>query len=204
MSRDTSMRFADMLTGINVYRSRVHRDANEVGVVISPPRAPSRLLEALQASFAGAEGLDETGQVLYDLAQSARRRLSVMTPFIDTDGAQRLVGLFRCSGGDVARELIVRSGRTQPLVAVADDLDSLGVRAYDYKLRHSGGWDESFHAKVVRVDDDQCYVGSSNMTESSFSHSLELGFRVSGVAGRRISRVVDAVIGVAQPLILRS
>ena len=59
---------------------------------------------------------------------------------------------------------------------------------------------ETFHAKVIRVDHDECYVGSSNMTKWSFDYSLELGFLVSGDAGARVSRVVDAVLTVSNEI----
>ncbi|MDC8010988.1 phospholipase D-like domain-containing protein [Tahibacter soli] len=135
------------------------------------------------------------------MADRAENRFTIMTPFVDANGAARIVQLFGASKASVARELIVRDRMPAALAELAGHLGRLGVRVFVFRLpRSDRGETETFHAKVVRVDDSECYVGSSNMTRWSFDYSLELGFHVTGRAATQVSRIVDAVIEVSNPV----
>lgn len=91
------------------------------------------------------------------------------------------------------------------LVKIAEELNALGVRCYNFRLDRAdmAGY-ETFHAKVVLVDPLAAYVGSANMNRWPFEYSLELGLRVTGKAGVRIAEIVDAVIHVSAPIYIHT
>lgn len=196
--REASRELALLMRGARLYRDRVHADADEVEVVISRPAAPSRLVAELERTIEGLWGLEETAVMLGQMAASATRRFSVMTPFVDEDGAKRIVSLFQATRREVVRELVVRDGLPAALAGKSSELKALDVVVHDFRLpRVNTPENETFHAKVVRVDDSECYAGSSNMTRWSFEYSLELGFHVRGAAAAKVSRLLDAVMAVS-------
>ncbi len=198
LPREASREVALLMRGARLYRDRVYTEANFVEVVVSRPAAPSQLVAELEQTLEGLWGLEETGLMLGQMAASATRRFSIMTPFVDEDGAERIVSLFRSTHPGVVRELIVRDGLPAALASVAGDLKAMGVTVYDFRIpRPDKSENETFHAKVVRIDASECYAGSSNMTKWSFEYSLELGFHVKGEAASKVSRLLDAVIAVA-------
>ena len=197
-TQDTAAQLKLMLRGTNIYRKRIHEDQDIVTVVISKPAEPSRFSSALEKTVEGFTGIDTTAQALIGLAQRARHRLTVMTPFLDESGMLRVLELFEATRSGVRKELIARRPFAPALRNRLTALNLLGVRVYDFRIfREEVGENETFHAKVVRIDDDECYVGSSNMTQWSFHYSLELGFHVKGTAGKRVSQVLDAIIQVS-------
>lgn len=198
LSQDMAREIALLMRGARLYRGHVHADANEVEVVISRPASPSRLVAELERTIEGLWGLEETAVMLGQMAANAMRRFSVMTPFVDEDGAERIISLFQATRTGVARELVVRDGLPAALACRASELKALGVAVYDFRIpRRDRPENETFHAKVVRVDDSECYAGSSNMTKWSFEYSLELGFHVRGAATAKVSRLLDAVVAVS-------
>lgn len=191
------------MRGARLYRERVYADANEVEVVISRPAAPSHLVAELQRTLEGLWGFEETAVMLGQMAANATRRFSVMTPFVDADGAERILSLFQATRTGVLRELVVRDGLPTALAGKAGELKALGVSVYDFRIpRPDKPENETFHAKVVRVDARECYAGSSNMTKWSFEYSLELGFHVRGAAAARVSQLLDAVVAVSERISL--
>jgi hypothetical protein len=192
-----------LLRGAKLYKERVHQDRDSVRVVISKPAEPSQLAAALERTLEGTWGMGTTEDILGEMAASARSRFTIMSPFIDQDGASRIVDLFEATRTNVRRELVVRDGLPPELHCHADSLKRLDVCIFNFRLPRSERVDrETFHAKVVRRDEDECYVGSSNMTRWSFKYSLELGFQVTGSAGEQVSRVIDAVIDVSPQIAL--
>lgn len=198
LPQDTAREVALLMRGARLYRDRVHADADEVEVVISRPAAPSRLVSELERTIEGLWGLEETTVMLGEMAASAMHRFSVMSPFVDDDGAERIVSLFQATRPGVTKELVVRNGLSDALSGKAGELKALGVSVYDFRIpRPDRPENETFHAKVVRVDESECYAGSSNMTRWSFEYSLELGFHVRGAAAAKVSRLLDAVLAVS-------
>ena len=194
---------ATLLRGARLFRDNVYVERDAVQAVISMPAAPSQLVETLKQTLQGAWGLETTEAVLGHMAAAARSRFTIMTPFVDADGARRIVELFAATAPSVRRELIVRGGLPEPLVAYANDIRRLGLSVLDFRIpRLDRAETETFHAKVVRVDDSECYVGSSNMTKWSFGYSLELGMHVRGVAAGTVSRVIDSVLAVSVPVVV--
>ena len=118
--------------------------------------------------------------------------------FVAENHVIALVAKDATAGTTVSKELIVRRPFPEALANCMTDLELLGVKIFDFRIsREDRNENETFHAKVVRIDDNECYVGSSNMTQWSFNYSLELGFLVRGEAGRRVSRILDAVLSVS-------
>jgi phosphatidylserine/phosphatidylglycerophosphate/cardiolipin synthase-like enzyme len=193
----------DMLKGADSYRQNIHRDADIVEVVLTRPPKPSRLEQALQASGYCYLGLGGTSETFEDMASRAVKRFVVMTPFIDREGAVTLLSLFKRVPDAVSRELVLRykdeSAPPPGFLAIAKELSSLGVVCYNYRLeRELGEGYETFHAKVVLVDDNWCYVGSANMTWTSFAYSMELGVSVRGSTAGRVGNLIDAIIRISK------
>lgn len=186
-----------MLSGIALYREKVHEDSDRVSVVLSKPPSPSLFSSALEQSLCGDWGLQETGDTFQRMAASATKRFLVMTPFLDTDGMERVLSLFEMTRPGVARYLVVRDGESPAVLAVKHRIYELGVLVFEFRLAKGSGQHETFHAKVVIADSDQCYLGSSNMTTWSFNYSLEMGFYVQGTAAARTCDIVDAVLSVS-------
>lgn len=204
-ARDTIVSVVSMLRGVALYSESVHQDENEVRVVLTRPPKPSRLEGALEASGYSYFGLDNTGEAFADMAVRASKRLVVMTPFLDNQGAALVLSLFEKTSKNVRRELILRSkdagAPPDGYLIIRTALQELGVSVFDYRIdRENGTGYETFHAKIVLVDDQWCYVGSVNMTQWSFAYSMELGVTVRGSAASRISQLVDSIIGVAKRL----
>lgn len=186
-----------MLSGIALYREKVHKDADRVCVVLSKPPSPSLFSAALAQSLRGDWGLQETGDTFQRMAASAVQRFLVMTPFLDADGLERVLSLFEMTRPEVERFLVVRDAGAKTITAVKEQLKELNVSVFEFRLAKGSGQHETFHAKVVVADNDQCYLGSSNMTTWSFNYSLELGFYVQGDSATRTSEIVDAVLAVS-------
>jgi len=190
-----------MLRAVNLYKLHVQRHLDEVMVVVSKPAHPSQLVALLEKTLEGFSGMQTTAHALIDLAHRATNRFTVMTPFVDDVGMGRIIELFESTNCKVARELIIRRPIPKSLIKNESNLKRLGVSVYDFRIsRDEAGEHETFHAKVVRCDDSECYVGSSNMTQWSFDYSLELGLLVRGEAGRRVSIILDAVQSVSIPV----
>ena len=200
--QDLHARLAPLLAGAAMYRADVHEDTDVVQVVVTLPPEPSAVALELRNLASGMWGMVDTKEVLPALAERAKRRFCVMTPFIDEVGAPIVRNLFERSRSCHRKSLIIRStpeGELPPGVqAIRRDLDALGVEIRSFRIdrAESAGY-ETFHAKVLLADDDEVYVGSANMTRWSFEQSLELGVLVRGKAARTIARVVDAIESVS-------
>lgn len=195
--RELAEQLAPLLNGARLYRERVHRDADQVDVVLTKPPAPSQVSLRLEAMLEGSFGFRDTRQLLPAIAESATETFVVMTPYFDDVGASVVLNLFhRAQVGD--RCLILRTGKDSAppsgLATVRDELAQLGVAILNFRLdRPDGLGNETFHAKVVLADDKAVYVGSSNMNQWSFEYSLELGLYVRGKAAAKIASLVRAV-----------
>ena len=193
-----------MLHGVNLFKLQVQQTLDDVTVVVSKPAHPSQLVDLLENSLEGFSGMQTTAHALIDLAHRAKKRFTVMTPFVDDAGMARIVELFESTKSDVLKELIIRRPIPESLLKSSEQLVRLSVTVLDFRIsKDEPGEHETFHAKVVRVDDDECYVGSSNMTQWSFNYSLELGFLVRGEAARRVSKILDAVQSVSTSVELK-
>lgn len=196
---------APMLFAVQVYRSEVHTANDEVDVVLTKPAGSSRVAQALDNTIRGDWGLINTRDLLPMMAEQASQRFAIMTPFVDDTGADIIASLFANTRPGVRRELIIRSSANGEapagLARLSEQLNTLGVWCYNFRLdRADTGGYETFHAKVVLVDNQTAYVGSANMNRWSFDYSLELGLRVTGKAGARVAEIIDAIISVSTVL----
>ncbi|WP_162604592.1 phospholipase D-like domain-containing protein [Geomonas edaphica] len=193
---------AQQLTGAAIYQ-RVHKDKDEVQVVLTLPEEPSMLCDVLPEQGPYCVRLGVTDSVFSIIAREANHRLVIVTPFIDKVGAEWIVGMFKLTDGKrVERILILRDYHAAKLslTEVAGELDRLQVRLLDYNLRHEGRRIpfETFHAKLVLGDDTQAYIGSANMLASSLAVALEAGVLVKGDSVLDIKRLVDSMITVSK------
>jgi phosphatidylserine/phosphatidylglycerophosphate/cardiolipin synthase-like enzyme len=195
---------APLLEGARLYRSRVHQDTDLVEVVLTKPPSPSQVSRKLESMLSGGWGFRDTRQLLPSVAGAARTSLIVMTPFFDDVGAEVVVNLFEHTA---ARDkcLILRATKEglppEGLQEVQTELARLGVQVINFRLDRPGAsGNETFHAKTVLGDDDAAYVGSSNMNQWSFEHSLELGLFVRGRAAARIAELLRAIRAVSNPM----
>jgi phosphatidylserine/phosphatidylglycerophosphate/cardiolipin synthase-like enzyme len=194
-----------LLAAVAFYKGSAHRDKTSTEVVLTRPGEPSALEGALN-DFGFATGLMEvTSEAFGDLAASATRAITVMTPFLDVHGGKWLAQLLRRTKPDVKRTVILRytanpthQGYPIGLDALRSALAGVRVEILDYLIMKPGGGYETFHAKVILSDDDYAYVGSANMSRASLEFSMELGVLLRGEAARRISQIVDAIKKVAR------
>ena len=195
---------APLFLGAGLYRSEIHSDRDKVQVVVTKPRAPSRFTQELLAGT-GDWGLIDTKEALPGIAESARSRFCVMTPYVDSVGAPILVNLFARAPAGARRVLISRAeaGDLTPvsLKEVAADLAALNVQVLSFRIERAGAaGNEMSHAKVVLADDHTAYVGSLNMNRWSFEYSLEVGVCVYGRSAALIAEVVSAAERVSVPM----
>lgn len=174
-------------------------------VVLTKPPAPSQVSRKLESMLSGGWGFRDTKQLLPAIAGGAHRSLIVMTPFFDDVGAEVVLNLFENTAA-TDRCLILRATKEglppEGLEKVDAQLIALGVDVVNFRLDRPGSLgNETFHAKTVLGDDDTAYVGSSNMNQWSFEHSLELGLYVRGRAAFRIAELLRAIRAVSGSMI---
>lgn len=192
---------APLAYAVSFYRNRLHRDETVARVALTRPGQPSKLEDALNAMGFATGRMEVTSEAFSDIAVSAKRQFTVMTPFLDIHGARWLAELLRKVKADVRKTVILRYLRDpahpsypEGFITLQPTLAELAVDVLDYAVpRVSGYGTETFHAKVVLADDDYAYVGSANMNRSSLEYSMELGMLVKGDAARTIARIIDAI-----------
>ena len=189
--------------GIDHYREHVHRDRTLAQIVLTRPGLSTTLESCLLERGWRLSAIESTDQAFLGIVRSARRRLVVMTPFLDEKGAIWLKQLIGLAPTGVAVTLVLR-GLEDPARADATGyagirawLAQSGVRVMNYSLLRPSGGRESFHAKVILADDGPAYVGSANVTGWSLDYSMELGVVLDGHAAAEIAELVDAVLQAA-------
>jgi len=196
----------DLLSAVAFYKASGHRDKTSANVVLTRPGEPSALEVALQESGFASGLMEITSEAFSDLAVSATRSFTVMTPFLDIHGGRWLGQLLAGTRPEVKRTVILRyvadpthGSYPTGLNALKQSLTGVPFELFDYLLMKPGGGYETFHAKVILSDDAYAYVGSANMNRASLEHSMELGVLVRGEAARRIGQVIEAIKKVARP-----
>jgi phosphatidylserine/phosphatidylglycerophosphate/cardiolipin synthase-like enzyme len=192
---------AQNLSGVASYL-RLHSDRNSVQLVLTEPGQKSALRRAIDDSRALPPVVFQTSDAFFSLARSAREELTVLSPFLDRQGAEFLVELFALCSEGVRRSLICRP-LDEPECGDAfrrhaADFRRLEVSVYEYALPSllpSGR--ETFHAKVVLADASSFYVGSSNFMGSALDRSFECGVIVHGETARQLRYVLTALQSIA-------
>jgi phosphatidylserine/phosphatidylglycerophosphate/cardiolipin synthase-like enzyme len=171
--------------------------ANARFVVTLPPQ-PSRVgVELEKLSGSAFVTLTDTKDAFLHLANRARDRLVVMTPFIDRTGAAWADELFSSS---TARErvLIVRSlAQLDECGHVGAQLRASATTLLEYEFMPPPGDPspkETFHAKIVLADGVAAYVGSANFLYRSKEANLECGFLLDGEAVAPVAILIESVI----------
>lgn len=198
-------RLALALHAIAYYVSSIHRDATTAQVVLTKPPQPSVLEQQLAQRGWRTSGLEATHDAFHDVVSRARKRVVVMTPFLDLKGARWLRDLLEHTQDGVERVLVLRtledSSRNDFPIGypgIADWLREHRVQVLNYSIPRVGGAGrETFHAKILLCDDSAAYVGSSNLTAASLEHSMEMGVAVFGRAAAQVAVVVEAVLAAA-------
>jgi phosphatidylserine/phosphatidylglycerophosphate/cardiolipin synthase-like enzyme len=179
-SADLLKSLAENLLGVASYL-RVHRDLDSVQLVLTEPGQKSALRRAIDDSRALPPVVFQTSDAFFSLARAATDELTVLSPFLDQQGADFLVELFALCSNGVRRSLICRPlnepGCGDAFRRRAADFRRLGIRVFEYALPSllpSGR--ETFHAKIVLADASSFYVGSSsNFMGSALDRSFEAG-----------------------------
>jgi len=192
---------------IDVYRSRIQKDSTEVDLVTTKPQRAIALDRELADAGWQAVRTEDTNESILTLFTGATRRIVVMTPFLDKPGAAILKSLLQHTPDGVEISLVLRyldrperGDYPEGYPLLADWLQERHVRIFNYSLEHAPGKPiETFHAKLILADGVKAYVGSANMTRSSFENSVELGVVLSGDAARQLEHFVSAVLRCAQP-----
>lgn len=194
---------ATAFDAVDHYRSAVHKDRSEARLVLTRPLHALSLDQALSNAAWSLSNMVETDASFRALAQQARKRFVVMTPFLDERGADWLQSLLGETTAGVERTVILRyldrpgaAGYPTGITRIRSWLDTNGVRVRNYSLPTQGSEfaRETFHAKVVLADSGAAYVGSANVTGASQAVSMELGFLVTGQAARDVAAVIDAIL----------
>lgn len=165
--------------------------------VVTFPTSPSGVVRALPRTGFSYAGLVSTDEALDRIADAAVNTLTVLTPFLNEEGLDDVVSLFRRTGA--AQKILVVRRYGGALARASErirELTPLSVDVRNYTLALPKGF-ETFHAKVVLADQDLAYVGSANMTRFE-RRSMELGVLVDGKAARVVASVVRAVEMVAE------
>lgn len=193
-------RFAANLDGVSIYL-RNHKDADTVRVVVTEPGNKSALRNEINRRGLPPR-LFQTRDAFLNLARGANHALTVLTPFLDDAGCEFLIDLYSVCKTDVAKELICRP-LNEPHCGDSfrkreRDFRHLAVAVYEYALPSTlPSGRETFHAKVVLVDEAAYYVGSSNFMASALDRSLECGVIVHGDSAREIRNIVEALKAIA-------
>jgi phosphatidylserine/phosphatidylglycerophosphate/cardiolipin synthase-like enzyme len=201
-STDVLKSLAQNLLGVAAYL-HVHRDRDSVQLVLTEPGQKSALRRAIGDSRALSPIVFQTSDAFFSLARAAREELTVLSPFLDQQGADFLVELFSLCSEGVRRSLICRP-LSEPECGdafrrCAGDFRRLGLSVYEYALPSllpSGR--ETFHAKVVLADASSFYVGSSNFMGSALDRSFECGVIVCGETARQLRYVLAALQSIAR------
>lgn len=205
--RQSVQRLALGLHAISYYFEAVHKDETLASVVLTRPPQPSELERRLLSRGWRTADIETTRHAFMDIVASARKRVIIMTPFLDSRGGDWLCELFASTRPGVDTILILRTLESPerpdyPMgySRICGYLQELGVRVFNYSIPRLGmGGRETFHAKVVLCDEDRAYVGSSNLTGASLEHSMELGIALFGRGATQVAVVMDAVLACATP-----
>jgi hypothetical protein len=154
------------------------------------------------AASAGASftTLTDTRDAFLHLARTAKKRLVIMTPYIDRAGAEWACDLFEATTAE--QKILVLRGAHQlgSCGAAGSTLQDCATRILDYALVHrtDDGSEhlETFHAKVVLADGVAAYVGSANLLYRSREANLECGFLLEGDAVAPVAVLLEAVLSV--------
>jgi phosphatidylserine/phosphatidylglycerophosphate/cardiolipin synthase-like enzyme len=170
-------------------------------LVVTLPPSPSQFGRKLQEmSGASFTTLTDTRDAFLHLARRARERLVIMTPYVDTPGANWAADLFEATNACNKILVLREMDQVRSAGAAANRLMRAATKIHGYMLAGSSPdgqtFTETFHAKVVLADGVAAYVGSANFLYRSRETNLECGFLLEGDAVAPVAVVVDALLAV--------
>ncbi len=190
---------ADFLMGAAAMRGAGEM-LREAEVVVTLPPSPSAIARALPKEGPIHASIARTDDEISRIARVAVNSLTIMSPFVNEDGAEFAMRMFEESAARDKLLITRMSGPTRPVVErMLRRMATSRVKVLDYVLKAGSGY-ETFHAKVVIADGDLAYVGSANLTKYA-QHSMELGVIVQGRAARAVSALVRAVERISNPVV---
>ena len=187
----------------------MRNDSPAFQVVMTSPKKPNELQNVLEKMGPHRCQIQRTDDAFENLAKKSRYRLSIMTPFLDKQGAEFLLKLFSSSNPNIERHLILRFLSKDPdhpkypkgFDLIKTELKQYNVSVFDYAIRRENSdWMETFHAKAILADDSYAYIGSSNMDRYSLDNSLELGVFLTGDSVLIIKELIDGIISISHKI----
>lgn len=147
-------------------------DYNPIEVVQTAPTLGAANKEVLVVPTGPADQLETCLLFFQQLAQSAQRRLWIVSPYFVPDGAiLNALQLAALRGVDV-RILLPEKADKQTVwlssFANLDEVQSTGIQVY----RYQSGF---LHQKVWLMDDDCAVIGTANVDNRSFRLNFEVG-----------------------------
>lgn len=202
-SKTLPVGLASFLAGAEAMRVASASRIDEVAcAVVTLPAAPSAIAGVLPAEGPIHASFGQTEEVLSAIARAALKSFTVMSPFVNPEGAKFAMRLFEECRAPHRTLITRRSGTTKlaidPLIPT---LSGMGVRVLNYILPAGDGY-ETFHAKVIIADADQAYVGSANMTKYA-RHSMELGVVLKGRPARAVAALVRTIERISPAVVIR-
>lgn len=74
----------------------------------------------------------------------------------------------------------------------SDEIQNVEIRDF-FETSRTGYQTGAVHAKIISVDDEQCYIGSANLTNLNLHGNFEFGVILEGDLVNDVSEVFDAV-----------
>lgn len=198
-SKDDLLLLCGVQYGIYTSKSNTLDSATPV---LTLPSQNSLFEESLRKKGPKVVNIYDTKELLSYLFSKAEKKVEILTPFLDKYGANFISELLLSMPNKVDITFIVRFLSFDPAhrlypVGIHDIIDKLSnrnIEVYDYAIpRENESLHETFHAKVVNIDDELIYIGSSNFNKFSLDNSLELGVLISGKPISLIKAVISSI-----------
>jgi len=145
---------------------------------------------------------DRTDAFIRGAMDKAEKRFIIMTPFIDEAGAKWALDTFGKANNHVNKIIISRfitckndMNVSSGLKLFSKEFSDLGVKLLELSIPSSETlFIETFHAKLLLIDEHTAYIGSSNFTETSMGKTLELGAALYGDDTKTIVELINAIM----------
>ena len=170
-----------------------------------PPQFPSESYDLL-VTYPNDKKFERVNELkllfpnLKRLFRSAKNELCIVNPYFDEAGTRRIIeDLLEAAKRGVKIKIVVREyGENAKLTKCVDlikdyfskegMLSQLQMKNY---YRKETQQIFAIHSKIIISDDDKCYIGSANLTASSFCSNLELGVVLKGRNVRKVKSLFD-------------
>lgn len=172
-------------------------------LLATPASGQSKTSMALDRSFL------DLRTALRSLIASTRERLVLASPFWDTHVAEDLAVLLERRLEAGVQVVILARAPT----AGNTNRDALRIlkavhcedRYCDIRILEQPSFDDpfgrsTFHFKVACSDAERVYLGSANFNTAGLASRWELGVLLEGARGRRVSSLVESLLGAAPPV----